>query len=755
VGYNYEGTITTSYSTGTVSGNDDAGGLVGYNYGSIATGFWDIETSGLLGSDGGVGLTTAEMMDPEIIGLNGLANDPNWVLDPGNDYPRLAWEGTTGQPIPQPVIDWMDGEGTLQMPYQISSIDQLILLSKASALFDKHFILVNDLDLEGIPRSQAVLPYFSGSFDGNGFSIRNLYIRGGNSLGLIGIMREGSVMNLSLENISIEGTGGYIGGLVGENEEGSIVDCHSNGEVRGGSCVGGLVGINGGGIIASSSSGTVRSISGSIGGLVGCNSRRILAGNKGGSIVASNSTCAVSGKSYVGGLVGSNRGNIVACHSTGAIDGDSTVGGFAGSNGWVGGSITSSYSTGIVTGNETIGGFVGDNEGSIISSFWNVETSGQSASAAGTGLHTAEMYDINTYLNAGWDFVDEIHRGTCDYWQMSPDDYPRLHHPVMPEGLGTIEQPYMIRDEYDLGSIWLDPTANYRLEASVDLSGITWSMALIPWCAGNFDGNDHIISNLLVKGGGHLGLFGQLGPRAEIFNLGLEAVDVNGVNRYIGGLVGDNNGNIATSYSTGKVSGYEDVGGLVGRNLSSITMSHSSSTVTGDSDVGGLVGENRGSITTSYSIGTFSGDFSIGGIVGHNIGNITASYSTGTVSGEWEVGGLVGTNGFQFCNENGCSGGIEGAISSCYSVGSVTGGGLVGSNDSGRIACSFWDVETSGQIRSNSGVGKTTAEMQTAATFLEVGWDFVDESVNGTDETWWIHEGQDYPRLWWELNSEN
>jgi len=40
--------------------------------------------------------------------------------------------------------------------------------------------------------------------------------------------------------------------------------------------------------------------------------------------------------------------------------------------------------------------------------------------------------------------------------------------------------------------------------------------------------------------------------------------------------------------------------------------------------------------------------------------------------------------------------------------------------------------------------------MQTAGTFLEVGWDFVDEIENGTEDIWWILEGQDYPRLWWE-----
>jgi hypothetical protein len=41
--------------------------------------------------------------------------------------------------------------------------------------------------------------------------------------------------------------------------------------------------------------------------------------------------------------------------------------------------------------------------------------------------------------------------------------------------------------------------------------------------------------------------------------------------------------------------------------------------------------------------------------------------------------------------------------------------------------------------------------MQEATTFLDAGWDFFDETENGTDDIWWITEGQDYPRLWWEL----
>lgn len=66
------------------------------------------------------------------------------------------------------------------------------------------------------------------------------------------------------------------------------------------------------------------------------------------------------------------------------------------------------------------------------------------------------------------------------------------------------------------------------------------------------------------------------------------------------------------------------------------------------------------------------------------------------------------------------------------------------------IGC-FWDTQTSGQATSDGGEGKTTAEMQTASTFLQAGWDFVGESVNGTENIWAICEGQDYPKLAWQF----
>jgi len=94
-------------------------------------------------------------------------------------------------------------------------------------------------------------------------------------------------------------------------------------------------------------------------------------------------------------------------------------------------------------------------------------------------------------------------------------------------------------------------------------------------------------------------------------------------------------------------------------------------------------------------------------------------------------------------------------VTQCYSTASVSGteavGGLVGQNM--FYADGFWDTHTFGQTTSRGGTGKTTAEMQMAKTFLEAGWDFVGETANGTEDIWWIDEGKDYPRLWWEAHN--
>jgi len=75
--------------------------------------------------------------------------------------------------------------------------------------------------------------------------------------------------------------------------------------------------------------------------------------------------------------------------------------------------------------------------------------------------------------------------------------------------------------------------------------------------------------------------------------------------------------------------------------------------------------------------------------------------------------------------------------------GSAILGGLFGySHIKERIIASFWDINTTGQITSAGGTGKTTDEMKNKTTFTSAGWDFTN--------IWDIWEGRTYPFFKWQ-----
>jgi len=332
-------------------------------------------------------------------------------------------------------------------------------------------------------------------------------------------------------------------------------------------------------------------------------------------------------------------------------------------------------------------------------------------------------------------------------------------------GIGTPYDPYRIEtpeDLNDIGNHQDDWDKNFILVNDVNLAEYTGTQfKIIGPFSGVFDGNNHKILNFTWSSTGrhNIGLFGYVSVGGQIKNLGMEIVDVNGVNGgVVGALVGDNHGTITGCYSTGNVAGQYDVGGLVGTNHhgSTVTNCHSSSRVSG-SYVGGLIGFNIGVIANCYSTSSVLGTDYVGGLVGVNdAGEIANCYSIGSVSGRYETGGLVGGNTRMITNcyssgsvtgkdyVGGLVGRSNGTITKSYSTGRVMGtgyhvGGLLGRNSEGTIEASFWDIETSGQLKSAGGEPKTTAEMKTKNTFTLFGWDFV--------EVWGIGEHQTYPYL--------
>jgi hypothetical protein len=410
----------------------------------------------------------------------------------------------------------------------------------------------------------------------------------------------------------------------------------------------------------------------------------------------------ISGRD-VGGLVGLNYvdGMVLNSYSTATVSGGNGVGGLVGGNG--GGHVTNSYSTGVVSGDSSVGGLTGGNSGNVTACFWDTQTSGQATSSGGTGKTTAEMQMQSTFTDAGWDFVGETANGMEDIWKIAEGlGYPRLAWEKYSGGTGEPNDPYLIFTAEQMNAIGTEPNdwgKHFKLMADIDLSG--------------FDAKEGRPS------------FNVIGDCYYNLHYGAPS----------GGIpftgVFDGNGH-TVSHLTVEVRGRYKCGGLFsglgsGGEVKNLGIVDVNVILFGPPDnddecywpTGGLAGHNyfRGSLTQCHSSGAVSGDVDeIGGLVGTNWGSIAASYSTGMVSGGRDAGGLAGSNPY-------------GSVDSC-----------------------FWDTQTSGQTTSAGGTGKTTAEMQVASAFLDAGWDFVGETANGTEDIWWILEGQDYPRLWWETD---
>ena len=608
--------------------------------------------------------------------------------------------------------------------------------------------------------------------------------------GLVGT-NDGAIVD-SYSHASVEG-GNDVGGFVGYNSKGIITSCFSTTSVTGKNSIGGLVGENEGYVVDCYCS-CILDAQDRVGGLVGMNE---------GVVTASYSSAGVQGRDEIGGLAGYNSYNaeIVNCYADGDVFGRRDVGGLVGNNTTAfpragkirSGTIRNCYSIVLVSGEHDVGGLVGRNgDEGISGSFWDIEASGQTTSAGGVGKTTAEMQDPNTFIDASWYFVSEP-GGPSDIW-LEPDGggYPILwwqlsplpELPTFSGGTGEPDDPYLISTADELNSIGHNPrlmAAYFKLINDIDLVGVNFSLIGNRWYPfhGTFDGNGHTISNFSYTSteAAYIGLF-RYAVGAEIKDLGLispnvhvdrgdfhgslvgcldtgtitncyvETGSVSG-NDYVGGLLGSNSGAVTNCYATGEVTGEDAVGGLVGENSDTVTSCRSTCSIDGRDNVGGLVGENGGSVTVSYSYASVKGRNAVGGLVGRNSpGETVNCYTRGDVAGQWYVGGLVGSNAAQ-------GGRASGAIRNCYSATAILGGhqtgGLAGANPFGEVHHCFWDIETSGRTTSYGGTGKTTAEMQTAGTFLEAGWDFVDETENGTEDIWWILEGQDYPRLTWQL----
>ncbi len=250
---------------------------------------------------------------------------------------------------------------------------------------------------------------FIGTFDGRGHVIDKLTVErsNGEHVGLFGYVgSEGLIENVALNDVKISGTGS-VGALAGHNA-GEVRHSSASGTVSGMGYVGGLVGENSGTISSSFATAAVKA-TGSGGGLVGYNTNLIQQSFAWGSVDATGE------ESSAGGLVARNHGGTIEqSYASGAVTGASAAGLVRLSG--PGGTIKETYAAGRVQSVKAAAGLVLESDrSSISSSYWDLQATGQSGSAAGEGLTTAEL---QTALPEGFD------RGVWGI--LSNKTYPRL-----------------------------------------------------------------------------------------------------------------------------------------------------------------------------------------------------------------------------------------------------------------------------------------------------------------------------------------
>ena len=220
-------------------------------------------------------------------------------------------------------------------------------------------------------------------------------------------------------------------------------------------------------------------------------------------------------------------------------------------------------------------------------------------------------------------------------------------------------------------------------------------------------GNGHLIKNLFINRSSvhRVGLFAQLREYAVITALGLPNAWVVG-NTDVGVVAGILRGDIGGVWTSGRVSGFEDVGGIVGQ---------------GHSPAFSQFSEIRASYSTAtvHCTSTSLGSSITGGIVSQSLngtdGLITTSYFTGTLTG------------------------------SCYKAGIQ-----FGPAGNRPAVATYWNT-SSGSLVNSDGASRSTSALQTPTGYTGdyAVWDNQDVDFDGTTDTdpWDFGTSSQYPVL--------
>lgn len=282
---------------------------------------------------------------------------------------------------------------------------------------------------------------------------------------------------------------------------------------------------------------------------------------------------------------------------------------------------------------------------------------------------------------------------------------------------GSIDNPFKISNQTELSQIG---QASYSLDSYYILTNDIvlenqWT-AIGGEFSGHLDGKDHTISNMQFNQTQstpieNFGLFEKTSSSAEIHNLNVSNIDINGSFNNIGVIAGTNGGkihhvNVFDANITNAGEFTANVGGIAGQNacltdalsyaiVNQCTFQGSLNIAQGN--LGGLVGSNKGAVVgNSYiaaqtTLNATSAPFNIGGLVGSNSFNhrsalVADCYSLATTTTTIDtndttskLGAIIANHSFNASQENytyGCyylaSSGFNSAIAGITDIGMVT-----------------------------------------------------------------------------------
>ena len=434
-----DGTVTGSYATGSVTGDWAVGGLVGYNQdGTVTQSYWNTELSGNADSDGGVGLTTAEMyVQGSFAGFDfdaatdsaGKTVASVWLPSvSGQRFPHLRGVSKNGQVLSIPRVEVIPGSA----PFLLEHTFLPPTISGQAPVFTGDDDVVATIDA-----STGRITLAAGVTGGGAVTIT--VRRGGDSTYSSVTMVQTIVISEGSTNLLAQPFGGEAGTDVEPYEistiehlnaiRGEYLDDHfllttdldfsgytyadpakgwlpighdtdagrsdHQGTPFTGSFDGaghvirdlhiyrrredfvGLFGLLWGGSIVSLGLEDLE-VTGdeSVGGLVGDI-------DNDGTVTGSYATGSVTGNSRVGGLVGdASSGTVMGSYATGSVTGFLNVGGLVGDAS--SGTVTASYATGSVTAGSFVGGLVGYvQSGTVTASYATGSVTGSGSSVGG------------------------------------------------------------------------------------------------------------------------------------------------------------------------------------------------------------------------------------------------------------------------------------------------------------------------------------------------------------------------------------